>query len=133
VNCGIEVRVAVVLLDTSMWIEALRVGGRTETRRRVDQLLAADQAVWCDVVRLELWHGARGERERRDLRYLESVIVCLETDRRVWQESFDLARRARARGLTVGIPDLMLVACAKRHGVQVESRDVDVERLTKLG
>jgi predicted nucleic acid-binding protein len=123
----------VVLLDTSMWIEALREGGRTESRRRVDELLAADEAIWCDVIRLELWHGARGEKEHDRLRYLESVIRCLETDQRVWDESFDLARRARARGLTVGVPDLIIVACANRHGVPVESRDAHVERLLKLG
>jgi predicted nucleic acid-binding protein len=122
----------VVLLDTSMWIEALRPGGRAEMRQRVDELLAADQAVWCDIVRLELWNGARGEKEHRDLRFLESVIVCLGTDQRVWDESFDLARRARARGLTVGVPDLMIVACGKRHGVPVESRDSQLEKLTTL-
>ena len=121
-----------VLLDTSMWIEALRASGRPESRRRVDELLAADEAIWCDIVRLELWHGARGEKEHRDLRYLESVIRCLEMDQRAWTESFDLARRARARGLTVSAPDLMIVACAKRHGVSVESRDAQLERLARL-
>jgi hypothetical protein len=122
----------VVLLDTSMWIEALRSGGRIDSRRRVDELIAADEASWCDVVRLELWHGARGEKEHRDLHYLESVIPCLETDQRVWAESFELARRARTRGLTVGAQDLMIVARAKRHGVPVESRDSHLERLIKL-
>lgn len=131
-NCEIRGAAAVVLLDTSMWIEALRSGGRIDSRRRVDELIAADEAGWCDVVRLELWHGARGEKEHRDLRQLESVIPCLETDQRVWEESFELARRARTRGLTVGAPDLMIVACAKRHGVPVESRDSHLERLIKL-
>lgn len=121
-----------VLLDTSMWIESLRTGGRVESRHRVDELLAADEAVWCDVVRLELWVGARGEREHRDLRYLESVIQCLEIDDRVWRESFELARHARARGLTVNVPDLIIAACGKRHGVPVESRDGHLERLAKL-
>lgn len=121
-----------VLLDTSMWIEALRPGGRSDSRKRVDVLIANDEAVWCDVVRLELWNGARGEREHRDLRFLESTIVCLPTDQHVWDESFDLARRARARGLTVGASDLIIVACAKRHGIPVESRDFQLEKLAKL-
>jgi predicted nucleic acid-binding protein len=123
----------VVLLDTSMWIDALRPSGRVEVRRRVDELLAADKAVWCDMVRLELWHGARGIKEHQDLHYLESVIVCLETDQQVWRESHDLARRARARGLTIGAPDILIVACAKRHGVALESRDALLERLATLG
>jgi len=123
----------VVLLDTSMWIEALRPAGRPESRRRVDELLAADQALWCDVVRLELWHGARGTKEHQSLHYFESVIHCLETDRRVWEESFDLARRARARGLTLGASDILIVACAKRYGVSVESRNAQLERLANLG
>ena len=122
-----------VLLDTSMWIDALRIDGRPEVRRRVDELLAADEAVWCDMVRLELWNGARGVREHQELHYLESVILCLETDQEVWRESRDLARRARARGLTIGAPDLLIVACAKRHGVSVESRDAQLERLASLG
>jgi len=122
-----------VLLDTSMWIEALRLSGREDARRRVDELLAIDEAAWCDIIRLELWHGARGEREHRDLRYLESVVRCLSTDQKVWEEAMDLARRARSSGLTVSAPDLIIVACGKRHRADIESCDSHMDRLIKLG
>jgi predicted nucleic acid-binding protein len=121
-----------VLLDTSIWIEALRSTGKSEVRRRVDELLAADEASWCDVVLLELWNGARGEKEHRALRYLESVVRCFPTDNQVWKESFELARKARAHGLTVSAPDLMIAACAKRHGIPMESCDAHLDRLAKL-
>jgi predicted nucleic acid-binding protein len=121
-----------VLADTSMWVEALRANGKPAVKRRVDELLATDDICWCDMVRLELWNGARGEKERRSLHYLETVVKRLETDEQVWTESFELARRARAGGMTLSAPDVVIVACGKRHGVSIESIDSTMEKLIKF-
>ncbi|HEY8666532.1 MAG TPA: PIN domain-containing protein [Tepidisphaeraceae bacterium] len=115
-----------------MWIESLRRHGKADIRKRVDELLASDQAVWCDIVRLELWNGARGSEEHRALRYLETVVRSLPIDGDVWHQSFELARKARAGGLTAPAPDLMIVACGQRHQVSVESCDSHFELLTRF-
>jgi predicted nucleic acid-binding protein len=83
-------------------------------------------------VQLELWNGARRDREARVLRHLESVLVSLPMDEEVWLRAWSLARRARSRGITVPAADIAIAACARRHGAEVESVDGDFERLAAL-
>lgn len=54
----------------------------------------------CSLVRLELWNCARAQNEGAVLRDLERALPELKIDDDVWAVSFDLARRARAKGIT---------------------------------
>ena len=121
-----------VLIDSSSWIEALRESGKDEVRQRVEALLAAGTAAWCHPIRLELWNGARGQQERKVLAQLERTVAVLEMDSAVWDGSIELAKSARDAGLTVPAVDLMVVACARRHAVQLEHSDRHLARLQAL-
>jgi predicted nucleic acid-binding protein len=121
-----------ILIDSSVWIEALRERGSIETKRRVHEHLQSGRACWMPMIRLELWNGARGENEKRALREFEGVLPDLEVGPRVWEVASDLARRARAAGLTVPAADLLIVACARHHGVEIESLDAHFAELEKL-
>ena len=83
----------------------------------------AGEAAWCPLVRVELWNGARGNRERTVLTAMEKEIVSLEIGPAVWDEAAALARSARGRGVTVPVTDLLVAACARHHGVAVEHND----------
>ena len=121
-----------VLVDTSIWIEGLRTNGRVDARARLDELLAADEAAWCDVIRLELWNGARGDAEKKALRYLDSLIPRLPIDERVWAEAVEVGQVARRSGLTVNVGDLIIFACARFYDVKIEHLDAHFTRLEKL-
>ena len=121
-----------VLIDSSSWIEALRDSGKADIRKRVEGLLAAGDAAWCDPVRLELWNGARGQQERKMLAQLEKSIAVLPMDNSVWDMAIALAKTARDAGLTVPAVDLMIVACARRHAVELEHNDHHLIRLQRL-
>jgi hypothetical protein len=43
-----------ILLDSSVWIEALRERGNAETKRRVHEHLQSGRACWMPMIRLEL-------------------------------------------------------------------------------
>ena len=87
-----------ILIDSSSWIEALRESGKAEVRKRVEGLLAAGNAAWCDPVRLELWNGARGQQERKVLAQLEKTVALLPVDDAVWDQAVALAKSAVTRG-----------------------------------
>ena len=74
------------LIDTSSWIEALRQDGDQAVRGRVQSLRQTGDASWCDLVRVELWHGVRGAAERK-----MGMI-------RTWAKPSRLTRRQRQRG-----------------------------------
>ncbi len=85
------------------------------------------------LVQLELWNGARGQRERRVLREFARTLPELPLDDAVWNESYDLARRARAAGVTVPATGVTILACARRYGVDIETADSDFELLASIG
>lgn len=84
------------------------------------------------MIRLELWNGAGGEREKKVLRDFERRLGQLEMNDEVWGTAYELARRARASGITVPATDLLIAACASHHGVGLEHSDADFDLLGKL-
>lgn len=120
-----------ILIDTSSWIHLLRPEGRADARARVESALRAGSACWCPLVRLELWNGAGGSRERKVLRDLERVLPELAITEFVWTLAYDLARKARAYGVSIPATDLLIAACARHHGVELEHSDADFDLLNK--
>jgi predicted nucleic acid-binding protein len=119
----------VILVDSSSWIHFLRPEGDPAVRTRVQVALTQGEAAWCPLVRLELWNGAAGDRDRRILQDFESVLPELAIDAEVWTAAYALARRARSAGVSVPAADLLIAACARRHGARLETADADFERL----
>ena len=110
----------------------LRPDGNPEIRNRVEGALRSGEACWCPIVQLELWNGARGNREQRVLRRFAQVLPLLPMDEEAWSAAYDLARRARAQGVTVPAADVAIAACARRHGAALESADNDFELLAQI-
>lgn len=118
-----------VLVDTSSWIHFLRPNGDVAVRRRVEAALTSGEACWCPMVRLELWNGAGGEREKKVLRDFERLLPELPISTDVWDAAADLARQARAAAITIPASDLLIAACARRHGARLETADADFDAL----
>ena len=114
-----------ILVDSSSWIHFLRPQGDPVVRSRVEAALRNGDACWCPLVRLELWNGAAGGRDRKILRDFEAVLPELSIDDEVWTAAFELARRARAAGVSVPATDILIAACARRHGAALETADSD--------
>jgi len=121
-----------ILVDTSAWIHMLRPNGDSGIRARVERALQTGDACWCAMVRLELWNGAGGEREKKVLRDFERLLPELPTSDEVWSEAAELARRARADAITVPASDLLIAACARYHGASLETADSDFDFLASL-
>ena len=111
----------------------LRPGGDPTVRARVQAALTTGQARWCPLVQLELWNGARGQRERKVLREFVRTLPELPIDDEVWRVACDLARRGRYREITVPATDIVIAACAVRHGAALESADSDFTLLATVG
>ena len=120
------------LIDTSSWVDTLRHDGDPEVRARVVALMRSGTAAWCDMVRLELWNGLRGQAERKVMEELEADVHLLPTTEAVWAKARLLAQRARAKGFTVPGADLLIAACAWTHGVELEHDDAHLTALAAL-
>jgi predicted nucleic acid-binding protein len=122
-----------VMLDTSIWTRALRrVGGDPVVRSRVERLIAASEAAWCDIVLLELWAGVRDDVERRHLTKLSAAVRRLPITDEVWSLAFRVADVGRSSGVTAPANDILIFACARHHGATLEHRDDHFVRLAAL-
>ena len=123
---------AIVLIDSSLWVHQLRRSGDPAGRERVNGLLQNGLAAWCPVVRLELWRGVTNDAERKTLRAYESRLPDYDITAAVWDRAIRLADRGRAAGLTTPIADLLIFACAKVHGLDLAHDDAHFTQLEQL-
>jgi predicted nucleic acid-binding protein len=121
----------VTLVDTSAWIHQMRPRGDAVVRARVEALLRAGEAAWCPMIRLEIWAGIGNERERQILHEYEAVLPELVIGADVWQAAYDLAGRVRRAGKTIPASDVVIFACARYHGVDVEHADAHFDMLAQ--
>lgn len=119
-----------VLVDTSAWIDALRVDGDPEVRAAVREVTAEGAAVLCDMVRLELWVGARGDAEQRMIRDLEKELETVATPPEVWDAAVKMARACRSIGITVPATDLLVAACADHHDLDLLHHDTHFDQIS---
>ena len=119
------------LIDTSSWVEYLR-GRESETSERVETLVLSAEAAWCDITLVELWHGVRGAKEKRELTEMENEIERIPVDATVWRLASRLAFRCREKGITVPISDIVTAACAATHGLELEHCDKHFNELLPL-
>lgn len=121
-----------VLIDSSAWTQTIRRRGDASVRDRVQGLIDAGRAAWCEVIRLELWKGAASEYDRKVLQEMEQALERLEINQQVWDLAAVLAQRTRAAGQPMPTTDLVIFACAQVHGAELEHRDKHFEILGKL-
>ncbi len=111
-----------VLIDTSVWIEALRPGGDEECRRAVAELVEEGRAATCEIVIAELLRGARDDEQAAEwaaaLRGLE--VLSMEG---VGETAGMIGRRMRQAGRTQPIGDVIIAAVALHRGAALLHRD----------
>jgi predicted nucleic acid-binding protein len=110
------------LVDTSSWIDYLRYRN-SEAGDRVESLVLSGEAAWCDITLVELWHGVRGAKEKRELAEMENEIEHIPVDAAAWSLASKLAFRCREKRINVPISDIIIAACATAHGLELEHCD----------
>jgi predicted nucleic acid-binding protein len=123
---------AVVLVDSSLWVHQLRKSGDLAKRARVNALLQGGLAAWCPPVRLELWRGVTNDAERKALRHYETLLPDYAISPAVWDRAVRLADRGRAAGVTAPLADLLIFACAREHGLDLAHDDSHFVQLEQL-
>ena len=89
-------------------------------------------AAWCDMTWVELWHGARGTQEKRQLAQMVNEIDGLVIDSAVCQMAQRLALRCREAGVTVPSTDIVIAACASRYQIELEHCDSHFDRIMPI-
>jgi len=119
-----------ILVDTSVWIESFRRGGR-----RLEDLVPLDEVVTCLPVVQEVLQGFADERAFHVAR--EAMFALPQVDSplsaEIFEEAVELHRAARRRGLTLRSSiDCLIASCALRHDLEIVHRDRNYEALARV-
>ena len=122
---------AVVLVDTSVWIEVFRRPARVDLESVVD----LDEVVTCLPIMQEVLQGFRDEGAFRVAResMLAFPVVESPLSQEVVEHAVDLYRLARRAGVTVrSSVDCVIAACAVRNNLDLLHCDRDFDQLTRI-
>lgn len=116
-----------VLADTSIWVDYLRRGRRSEARR-LDELLVAGEVVVCGPVVAEILAGAKTP-DRSTLWVLFAGLPWANLGPVQWQSVGDAAGRLRERGETTALTDIEIAVAAIDSSSQLWTGDADFLRI----
>ena len=120
-----------ILVDTSVWVEAFRRGQGPEAER-LRALLDADEVAITAPVRIELLSGS-GASDLPQLRRTLSALPRFDLGPRSWERIEGWVERAVAAGRRFGVTDLLIAAVAAENELSVWSLDGDFAEMAKLG
>lgn len=111
-----------VLVDSSVWIEAARRAGSPVVKCGLEGLLEEFKAALCGVVWLEVLGGAR-DTERVQMRSYLAALPRLDTEEQTWNRAAVAAAQLRDSGLTIPWSDVLVATVALIHEVRVYAHD----------
>src|SRR2546422_11187908 len=122
-----------VLVDSSVWIEAARRIGDLACKVALEALLEEYEAALSSPVRLEVLSGA-GRKERDRLGSFFAVIPYYPLEERDWWEAVKVSWRLRDAGALVPWNDLLVATLSLRLGCRVYAKDKHFDAMkTVLG
>jgi len=119
-----------VLLDTSVWIDALQ--GKTPHIVKITQeLLNEDRILTCGPVIFEIKRGLRPP-ERKKILPLFDALIRLSVDETIWDAGGDLDASLRKKGITIPPMDVLIAQVCLHHKVFLFTLDEHFRSVPRL-
>lgn len=119
------------MVDTSVWIFALRKEPMLQLRDRIDSLLKEDIVITTGIIKLEILAGAKTEKEYRRLKSRFDALDSLETNDELWRKACEYGFKLRRRGLTIPSTDVLIATCALKAGAVLVHADTHFDLMEK--
>jgi predicted nucleic acid-binding protein len=101
-----------VLIDTSVWILALRKSPAPAVKDEVAHLLAENRVAIVPLIRLELLGGTKSLNEFNRLKSRLSALHQMPADEATWETAIQLAFKLRQQGKNIPYTDILIASAA---------------------
>jgi predicted nucleic acid-binding protein len=119
------------LVDTSVWIEALRLSGSRKIREELEPLVRAGDVALTDWIILELMAGIRSNESSAGLLKRLAPIHRLDLPEGGWPRAWDLAARLRKKAVSPSAADCLIATIALSHNATLLHCDSDFELMAR--
>ena len=104
------------LVDTSVWIFALRKDFVPPIKERIGELLKDHVVLINGMIKLEILGGVKTKKEFERLKTRLDSLYEVAINSMVWQIAYKIAFELRRKGITVPYTDILIAACALKSG-----------------
>jgi predicted nucleic acid-binding protein len=120
------------LVDTSVWIHALRPRGNAEIQARLKPLIVDGQTAVTEWILLELMTGlVKSEQPASLLKWL-TPVPRLPFNSEWWDRAWDIAGRLRRHGMSPSAADCLIATIAMEHQITLIHCDTDFEAMKSI-
>lgn len=112
-----------VLIDSSVWILALRKSSDPSAKERVDCLLKEERAAITPIIEVELLGGANSEKEFDLLKRRFDALPQIPITQGVWEKAARLAFQLRRASKTIPHIDILIATAAIVAGIPLLHAD----------
>lgn len=99
-----------ILIDTSVWIEALKKGGSVKAVNRVKKAIDDNSAAITGLIMMELLTGARSKKKYDTLKSDMEALNYLKTTEEIWSKASEIAFILKRKGVNVPNTDVIIAA-----------------------
>ncbi|MDP3090991.1 MAG: PIN domain-containing protein [Nitrospira sp.] len=117
------------LVDSSIWIHALRPAGNAEIQARLKPLIVEGQTAVTEWILLELMTGLVKSQQPATLLQWFAPVPRLPFNQEWWETAWDLAGRLRRHGVSPSAADCLIATIAVKHEVTLIHCDTDFEAM----
>jgi predicted nucleic acid-binding protein len=117
------------LVDTSVWIHALRPSGERAIRDRLRPLILNGEVAVTEWILLELMTGLRSSERKESLLQWFSPVARLPFEHAWWEAAWDSAARLRRAGISPTAADCLIATVAIKHQAVVVHCDGGFEAM----
>jgi predicted nucleic acid-binding protein len=101
-----------VLIDTSVWILALRKSPLTSVKDEVEHLLVENRVAIAPMIRMELLGGTKSSSEFNRLKSRLAALHQIPADEANWELATQLSFKLRQQGRVIPYTDILIGAAA---------------------
>jgi len=119
------------LVDTSLWIHALRPRGNKTIQEKLRPLILAGNAIIAPWIVLELMTGIRSGEEQKNLNTFLEPLPKLQVEDACWPIAWELAAHLRKKGLTPSAADSLIASIAIKNEIPLLHVDQDFTEIAR--
>lgn len=120
-----------VVIDTSVWIFALRRNFLPLVKERVGQALIESDVAINGIIELELLGGVRNDKEYGRLKDRLDGLHYIEMEKRLWDAASRMAYDLKGKGANIPATDVLIAASAIDNDAVLLHADVHFDTIAR--